>query len=247
MSRIRIATGLLAGVLGTALWAGELSALWNAVTSWTPFVLIALAVVGGFRAVAPRGVLAGPAMLLLAGGGWLLWRYGQVQRVDVSAVLAGVLVVGGFVVALGGEGRSSRPDTVRRCSALLLSPRPVELTGTAPAKVSARAVLASLVINLREVRPSGSFPVMELDITVLGGRVEVVVPAGRSVQVGRIHARRVRFAEAGGSQTRSLRIDDEVEMTIPLHDPARQRSDGEDEKVLLNVLGLAGEVVLRRV
>jgi hypothetical protein len=236
MSRFRVAMGLLAVVVGTAWWSGALTAMVASVLDMAPFLLLALAVVGGIRAFTPRGVLVGPVVLAVIGVVWLALRFDLVDDWGVRTLGAAMLICGGFMVALTGRrGESagrSEPMAVRRYRAFAW-PRNPEPPKIAPWKLSAAAVLApKLTVNLTEaVFPEG-FPVIEIDVTVVASRIDLVLPDDWKVALGRAHTTAVGF-------------DGEVDLEYPVRYPRDLANRGE-LWVLVNILGVAGFVSLTK-
>jgi hypothetical protein len=147
----------------------------------------------------------------------------MLPSVGMDTLPAVGLVVGGFVVALVG-GNSPRFDQVRRYRSFVFDQKPAPLTGPAPAQISITAVLSCIRLDLGGTE----FPPMstvQLDITLFGGRVEIVVPAGWTVTAGRIHARGVGY---------------EGTLDLSLLTPEQH----EQRRAVVNVLGWWGAVQL---
>ena len=108
MSRVRVTVGLVGVVIGTAWLAGALKAIGVATITAAPYVLIGVAVVGAARALAPPAALTGPAVLLIAGGGWLLIRNDLVPRIELGSVFAVLLVLVRLASDSRGGGRVGR-------------------------------------------------------------------------------------------------------------------------------------------
>lgn len=228
MIRVKIAAGLVAVAIGTAWWAGALPAAGMALLTMAPYLLIGTAVVGGVRALAPRGTLIGPAVMLVAGIVWLLVRNKVVAGRDLDAALPVMLVLGGFYVALSDKGRRWKPDVVRRYVSFLWR-RDVDIAGIAPAKLVVTALLGTVTVDLGQAAPPAP-QVIEIDLTVVGGRVVLELPIGWKVVPGRIHERGVHL-DGTLDCTESVISADDV-------------SDDARPAVVINVLGLLGAVAL---
>jgi hypothetical protein len=106
-----------------------------------------------------------------------------------------------------------------------------KVTGVAPVKSVVRSVLGGTVhLDLS----AATFPIdadpMVVDITLLFGRVEIIVPRAWQVRAGRVElARRVWF---GGD--------------LDMAEPWSADEDDDVDCVALNVQGLGGAVCLRR-
>lgn len=230
MSQVKIAAGLLAVAIGTAWWAGALPAAGTAIMTVAPYVLVGAAVVGGARALAPPGTLIGPGVLLVAGIVWIVVRNDLVSGVDLDTVLPAVLVLGGFAVALSDDRRRWKPDMVRRCVSVLWSRR-VDIDGTAPAKLAVTAILGTVTVNLGQADYPHASRAIEIDLTVVGGRVVLEeLPVGWKVGPGRIHER-------------ALRLDGTFDWTESVTSPDHVTDDA-GPAVVVNVLGLLGAVAL---
>ena len=182
--------------------------------------------------MAPPGALIGPVALLVAGLMWLLARNDLVPGADLDVVLPVVLVLGGCVVALSGDGRRWKPNVVRRYVSILWRP-PIVITKTAPAKLTITAILSTVTVKLDQADYPYSSRAIEIDITVVGGRVVLALPVGWKVGPGRIHERLLHL-EGTLDWTTPVISSDEVVPDDIVGGPA----------VVVNVMGLLGAVAL---
>jgi hypothetical protein len=226
MARTRITTGLLIAVTGTAWWAGAINTAAGAVIAAAPFMLIIWALAAATRAMAPRGVLVGPAVLATSGAVWLIARGSVVGAEAVRQIIPLLLILGGFAVALSGGGREPQHFDVRRFRTILY-PCEFILSGKTPRKISVLSFLFPATLDLSRVTaPVES--VVEVDVTTLAGRVVIVLPSTWAAVAGRIYASGVRFE---GVLDTPVVVDDELMMAKPT--------------AIINVLGLAGSVFVR--
>lgn len=230
MSRVRVAFGLLAVSLGTAWWAGALVMLVESTLAAAPVVLVIAAVVGAVRALAPPWALVGPAVLLLVGTGWLILRNDLLPLADPNAVFGVVLVVVGCAVALSERRPRWRPGLVRRCIAVL-GRRRLTITGDAPARLAVTAILGSVTVDLREAGFPGGFTAVEVDLTVLAGRVDLLLSPRWRVGPGRI-------------VERALHLEGTLDWLTPVVSVADLPSGFHPNAVVINLTGFLGSVSL---
>lgn len=217
----------LAMVVGSTAWAaGGLDAV-RRIASGVLRVLPVFVGVGGvgllLRAAVPRGRLGGPLMLIGLGTLGLFIELGLLRPARLRGVLPLAVAVGG-VLLMASRDKRVVPEQDRVCrlwSWIWRSEyRP---TGVAPAKVILRCVLGEIDVDLRkEAFPKGE-RVVTVDVTLLGGRIDLAVPHGWQVRAGRVElARWVQFC---GSVTDAR--------------PPSPR-DPVQPTLVLNVLGLGG-------
>jgi len=229
VNRVRIGAGLLMAVIGTLWWAGAVPAAGVTVVAAAPYLLLLWAVVAAVGAMAPRRYLAGPVVLAAAGGIWLLLR-AEVLNVDAAVRHIALLVVlAGVVVALTGHNRKPVHFGVRRFRSFLYG-REFRVTGRAPSKISVLSVLFPATLDLlHTAHDSGEQIVVEIDVTVLAGQVEVVLPPTWSVAAGRILSSGVRY-------------NDELIQKAPVTDA--EVLEVSAPTAVINVTGLGGRVLL---
>lgn len=231
MSRIRITAGLVAVLIGTAWWGRALPAVGESALIVAPYLLVVLAVIGAVRVMAPAGALAGPAVLLVVGAGWLALRHGLAPGLDAPTVLGAALILGGCAMALSDPGSRWRPGLTRRHLTILWRRR-LTIEGPAPARLGITAVLGDVIVELTRADFPGGVHALEIDVTVLGGRVEITLPPTWKVGPGRI-------------VERALRLDGELDWVTPVLSP-----DGLSAElraglpVVVNVVGFLGAVAL---
>lgn len=229
MNRIRIGAGLLIAVVGTLWWSGALPAAGATLVVIAPYLLLLWAFAAAARTIIPRGGLAGPAVLAAAGGAWLLFRAdvvnfdANVRQLAIAVVLIGVLV------ALTGGGRDRPHFGVQRFSSFLYG-REFPVTGRAPSKISVLSVLFPARLDLSRTEHSDTEEIrVEIDVTVLAGRVDIVLPPMWVAETGRILSTGVRY-------------NDEL-VHSALWTP-KDGSTGPTRTAMINVIGLGGRVLL---
>ncbi|MGY6026902.1 hypothetical protein [Streptomyces spinosirectus] len=198
-----------------------------------PYALVALGLLLVLRAALPKGLLAGPSALIVSGGLWAAYDLGYLGGTAGSKVLPGLVIAVGTGLALaGGEAeRVGEGYPLRRYRSVLLPVRRKLVTDTDLIKVGVGSFFGDARIDLSSVafaldpRSVGQ-RVLEVDVTVLFGRVELILDAACVVVKGNVeNSPAVHFAE----QVR-------VHVTPP--------TDAE-RRVLLNVLGVGGSVAIR--
>ncbi|SNR35211.1 LiaF transmembrane domain-containing protein [Actinomadura mexicana] len=241
MTRTRVLLGLVAVATGAALAAGGSDALRRGVEVFAqtaPYLLLAAGAIILLKSVLPREqTVAGPAFLVVAGLTWLAvardWFASETMRPFASAVL----VVGGVAVAMSSGRRDLDIDTgVRRCMAIVM-PR-VSRFAQAPRKLVVRALAGDVVIDLSEARLPRQQE-MEIDLALLYGYVQILIPEGWAVVRGRLET------------ARRIRLDGKLDPPYVYSPPPASDADGPDWHggrggVVLNISGIGGSVVLRR-
>ncbi|MFA1546710.1 LiaF transmembrane domain-containing protein [Actinomadura chokoriensis] len=241
MTRTRVLLGLVAVAVGAALAAGGSDALrrgGEVLTEIAPFLLVAVGAIILLRSVLPRDrTVVGPALLVVAGLAWLAvnrdWFGSEAMRPFASAVL----VAGGVAVAMSSGRRDLNIDTgVRRCMAVVL-PR-VSRIAQVPRKLIVRALAGDVVIDLSQARLPRQREI-EIDLALLYGHVEILVPDDWAVVHGRLET--ARWIRLNG------RLDPPYAYSPP---PASDEDEpdwhGGRGGVVLNISGIGGSVVLVR-
>lgn len=190
MSRLRVVIGLLVVALTTAWWAGALGSAAAAVLAVATYLLVGLALVSALRVVAPPAALVGPGLLLAAGAGWLTVRHNWLPTAELRTLAALALILGGGTVALSSRKSRWRPGLVNRHVTLLWSRR-LAVTGTAPVRLVVVSLFGSASIDLTAARFPDGVLALEIDIVVLGGRVDIRLPHGWQIGPGRVIERAV--------------------------------------------------------
>lgn len=201
----------------------------------TADVPLALVVAGAWlalRAAVPRGALAGPLALFAAGGIGLASQHGLLRPPELQRAAPIVIVACGVIVAMS---RSADPPEiytgVGRYHAVLV-PMHRKIPGPTPRKLIVRALLGSIRLDLREATYPKAYRLW-VDVTVLMGRVELVLPEHWQVQAGRVDlARGVHFEG----------LLESAEIALPVE----QHTEDGKSLVVLNVLGLGGAVNISR-
>ncbi|MFE2427455.1 hypothetical protein ACFXJ5_11980 [Streptomyces sp. NPDC059373] len=205
-------------------------------------VVPALVVLGGValvvRTAVPHGRLAGPLALACLGLAALLLRFSDSSYiVAVEQKSPTVLIAGGFIMALFRRRPVASIDTGVRRFTSVAYPHVNETfaePNTTPRKVIVRALLGG---SVRVDLARASYPFVDarmvVDVTVLGGQVELVVPEEWQVMAGRVDLTYgVRFE--GRLSTA------ELAPLLPRPEEADRRT------VVINVVGSGGSVTVIR-
>jgi hypothetical protein len=203
LSRVRVAFGLAGVAAGTAWAVGGVHALSAgafAMLASMPALTVAAGVLILLRAVTPRGALAGPLVLIVAGSVALVIQFGVVTNSLLQRVTPALLVTGGAVVALSRRSREPATIVVRYWSAFVPIVR--ELPHRAPHKLIVRCLLGHIMLDLTAARYPRDALRVTVDITLLGGHVELRLPDDWTVCAGRLDlARGTRFVGELSSPT----------------------------------------------
>jgi hypothetical protein len=232
VSRARVGMGIVAVTSGTAWALGGIDSLVTAARALAELLPLLL-VIGGAAAillvVVPRGVLAGPVLIIAIGALGLAVELGAFHGSLVTHAAAFILIGLGVVVAMSRPEKQDIDVSVQRCTAVLFPARR-RISGKAPRKLIARAVFGLLCIDLAQATHSG---LLSMDITCVLGRVELTLPKELQVQAGRVElARRMTFE---GRLTSS-----------DLGPSGEQAGEANQKLVLLNIQGWAGAVRVRQ-
>ncbi|WP_405571627.1 hypothetical protein OG317_20535 [Streptomyces sp. NBC_01167] len=234
MDRVRIAFGLLVVVIGTVWLLGGGTALRSGgrrLLVVLPYALIAFGLLLVLRAALPRGLLTAPLALIAGGGLWAAYDLGYLGGTAGSRILPALVIAAGAVVALaGGEGRGhpgrgGDDDPLRRYRSVLWPVRVTVAGAPELVKVGVGSYFGDARIDLAGAAFAGE--ALQVDVTVLFGRVELVLDSRCIVVKGNVESSpAVHFAEQ-----------------VPVHvtpptDTARH--------IVLNVLGVGGSVAVRR-
>jgi hypothetical protein len=215
---------LLEGVPGLRL-AADLA------IEWAPLLLVALGLVGLFRALAPTAAWAGPVLLIAAGLTWLAFRIDLTNSLNVVKLLAAVLIASGTLLALMRPTPHERSGS--RSAMALLLPGMLRLED-APERIVARAVLGQLTVDLTPMATKEG-NATEVDVRIFVGRVLLIVPKSWRVEAGRLHA------------TYRIKLNGTVEISGATEAVNRTRVTGDATTVLcLHILGAVGSVDLVR-
>jgi hypothetical protein len=159
-----------------------------------PIILIAVGALALIRVLAPPGAWLGPLLLIAAGTVWLAFQTDRISTHGLEYLLAPTLIWGGILMAMmpadprPGNGAADPDKPVRRVNAIIWSRRP-KLGQRLPAQLTARAVLGMLTIDLTGKDPPLMTPhQIEINLSIFAGRIELHVPDGWSVQIGRVEA-----------------------------------------------------------
>ena len=113
MSRTRVGLGLIAVAAGAAWSTGGYAAVQRgaaALVAAIPFLLIAGGLILLLRVLVPRGALAGPLVLMGAGGLWAVASEGLLSLAVERVVPIG-LTIGGVAIAMSNRSPEADLDT----------------------------------------------------------------------------------------------------------------------------------------
>ncbi|MFH8464348.1 hypothetical protein [Streptomyces sp. NPDC017991] len=246
MGRLRIAFGLLVVVAGTVWLLGGGSAVRSGgrwALSALPYVFVALGLLLVLRAAVPKGLLAAPLVLVAGGGLWAAYNAGHLREATAGKVWPAVVIALGAALALGARPRAAViEDEVpfRSYRSVLLPIRRQVATDAVPLQnVAVSSWFGDARIDLSGAQfisdpaPDGGYKVLEVDVIVCFGRVELVLPPRCAVVRGNVE------------NTLAVHFADRVAVYADT-DVYRASAGGiMPRRVLLNVLGLGGSVAIR--
>lgn len=229
LSRARIALGLVAVATGTAWAVGgayALRAVGSAVLRGMPALAIATGLVIFLRAVLPRGPIAGPLVLIVGGLLALAAQVGWLTASLWQAISPTLLITGGVLIAMS---KRARPDPlaaiVTRHWSLFL-PNRHAVRDTSPHKFIVRCLLGDFLLDLTNAAYPRGADRVTIDVTVLGGWVELRVPHHWVVIAGRVEL------------TAGVRFVGNVDLP--------EGDDTTQNRIVLNVQGLASRMIVSR-
>jgi hypothetical protein len=234
--RVRVVFGIIAVGVG-AVWAGGgLGALREAGMATLRILPVALVAIGLFlmlRAAIPHGRMVGPFLVLAIGVITVAIQWhGLSTALTRTAVPVALILVGLLVALLDRSGRST-PSSLVITATSVVFPRQLRIVNGAdtPSKVILRCVLGSIVVDLTEtVYPRQERPVT-VDVTIVGGRVELIVPLDWHVRANRIeYGHGINYV--GGANFPQAASAEEL--------------DDIDDLVVINVQGWSGVAALQR-
>ena len=245
MGRVRIAFGLLVVVVGTVWLLGGGSAVRSGgrwALSALPYGLAAVGLLLILRAAVPRGLLAGPVVLLAGGGLWAAYNAGVFDESSADRIWPLVVIALGTALSLGVRTESRRPEEehpLRRYRSVLVPVDRRVVTTTVPLRnVTVSSYFGNAVIDLSGARfmgdasPEDPARVIEADVTVLFGRVELVVGPYCAVVKGNVESSlAVHFA-------------DRIAVYPNVDEYLSEGSLRHPHRLVLNVLGLGGSVAI---
>lgn len=245
MGRVRIAFGLLVVVVGTVWLLGGGSAVRSGgrwALSALPYALAAVGLLLILRAAVPRGLLAGPVVLLAGGGLWAAYDAGVFDESSADRIWPLVVIALGTVLSLGVRTESRRPEEehpLRRYRSVLVPVDRRVVTTTVPLRnVTVSSYFGNVVIDLTGAEFMGltsandRLRVLQADITVLFGRVELVVGPYCAVVKGNVeNSPAVHFADRVAVYPNEREYLNDAGLRQP-------------HRLVLNVLGLGGSVAI---
>ncbi|MEU0644703.1 hypothetical protein [Streptomyces umbrinus] len=243
---MRIAFGLLVVVVGTVWLLGGGSAVRSGgrwALSALPYVLVALGLLLVLRAAVPRGLLAAPLVLIAGGGLWAAYNAGYLGEASAGKVWPGLVIALGATLALGVRTRpavAEEEQPFRRYRSVLLPVRKRVAADVVPLRnVAVSSWFGDARIDLTAAQfigdpaPDGWHKVLEVDVTVCFGRIELVLPPRCAVVRGNVeNTLAVHFADRVSVYADTETYRSAVGGVVP-------------RRVLLNVLGLGGSVAIR--
>lgn len=217
------------------------------------FLLVAVAVLAVLATVVPRGALAGPLLIAVAGVGVLAMRDGWSREIGWAAAGAGMVFAGAWLVRTAPAAPRDGLDPVWRAGTAFFPGAVLARPGEqAPHELTATVVATRLVIDLRAARANDKGRI-ELTLSCWAGRMDVYLPGRWAVIAGRLHAARgVRFT--GGLDRAELvpyPARDEFAEVLAQAVRGRARRYGEEDGstldsmvVIVHLLGAIGDVNL---
>jgi hypothetical protein len=241
---VRIAFGLLVVVVGTVWLLGGGSAVRSGgrwALSALPYALAAVGLLLILRAAVPRGLLAGPVVLLAGGGLWAAYDAGTFDGSTADRVWPIVVIALGAALSLGvrTESRREQEHPMRHYRSVLVPmDRRVVTSTIALRNLTVSSYFGNAVIDLTGAEfmgltsPQDRLRILQADITVFFGRVELVVGPYCAVVKGNVeNSRAVHFAER-----------------VAVYPNEREYLDDggprQPHRLVLNVLGLGGSVAI---
>jgi hypothetical protein len=146
------------------------------------------------RAAVPKGRLAGPLLLVTFGVAGVLVETGVLRWSELREIVPLVTVLGGVLLMVSGNGEPvPAAGPVHQLRSWIVPVR-YRTTQVTPVKLILRCVFGEITVDLAEA----SFPLGEeavtVDVTMLGGRVDIAVPHDWHVRAGRVElARKFTF------------------------------------------------------
>lgn len=217
--RLRVLLGVTAIAAGTAWASGGLSAVRAAgiqVLRILPFVIVGAGVLLLLMAAVPRGRLGGPLLLLVAGTVGLAVEFAPAPHGWSHMTPPAALILGGLVLSLSGRSGSAHADGPIQVWHSFLWPKRHVLRGNAPAKLILRCVLGEIALDLTEI----AFPdedELTFDVTILGGRVQLLLPHNWHVQAGRVEFARAMAFEGVLTSSKRHEADQEIGNLVVLN------------------------------
>ncbi|MGC0338396.1 hypothetical protein [Streptomyces sp. SLBN-8D4] len=249
MGRLRIAFGLLVVIGGTVWLLGGASAVQSSgrwALSALPYVLAAMGVLLILRAAVPKGLLAGPIVLVAGGSLWAAYDAGAFEGQTADRIWPSVVIAVGVALSLGVRTDSGGHEDelpLRQYRSVLVPVDRRVVTSSVPLQnLTVGSFFGNAVIDLSGAQFTGDtttadarLRVVQVDVTVLFGRVELVVGPYCAVVKGNVDGTRaVRFAE-------QVAVYASVEDYLQMDHGGLRRP----HRVVLNVLGLGGTVAVR--
>ena len=235
MNRARVGVGVVAVASGTAWALGGTNSLVTVVRAFAGLLPLLL-VIGGVSVilfvVVPRGMLAGPVLLVSIGVLALAVEHGVFRRSLFIHVPAFIIIGAGVVVAMSQPRDFQIGATVKRYTTILLPVRH-RVIGSASPKIVVRAIFGMVLVDLSKADYPKGVGRLSVDLTCIMGRIEIVVPRGWRVLAGRVDLAR-------GMSFEGTLTDSEL---APLKE---QEAEHGKKLVALNIQGWGGAVVVER-
>ncbi len=222
----------LAGVAAGTAWAvggAPLRSAANTLLTAAPVLVIATGVLILFHKLAPRGPLAGPLILIVAGSTVLAFQLSLITSAVIRTVGPALLIVAGVAIALSRSATENPLIAIVTHRWQVFLPRRWEVKGTAARKYVIRSVFAECELDLSKARYPDNTPRITIDITVIGGWIELRMPSEWEVYPGRMDL--VRGTRFSGSLTSRDKLPD-----------AEANNELGKNHVMLNVQGWYGRV-----
>ncbi|WP_158694419.1 hypothetical protein [Streptomyces canus] len=239
---------MLVVIVGTVWLLGDAAALRSGgrwALSALPYVLAAAGLLLILRAAVPKGLLVGPVVLVAGGGLWAAYNAGVFEGRTADRIWPSVVIVLGIALSLGVRTDphiQEENHPLRRYRSVLVPVDRRVVTSSVPLQtVTVGSYFGNAVIDLsgaRFDRVNGADDrrcVVRVDVTVLFGRVELVVGSSCAVVKGNVES------------TRAVRFAEQVPVFADVDEYRHSVSGGlrRPHHMVLNVLGLGGAVSVR--
>jgi hypothetical protein len=218
--RLRVAIGLLAVAAGATWAAGGTAALRDGAVLFLrtlPFVIAGAAILLLARAAVPRGRLGGPLLLLICGAVGVAVQFDIGVTFSARLMAPTALILGGLLLSLSVRFGPDDDNEQNWTRTSIIWPVHEYLRGRAPARLILRSFLGDVSVDLLECHyPMGENEVT-IDITMIGGRLHLVVPLDWHLQPGRVELAKGMKLEGWMTRTSPLARNEDVERLVVLN------------------------------
>lgn len=196
-SRLRVVLGSAVVATSTAWLVGGAVALRRLAGGLLHALPWAVTIAGVgllLRAAVPKGRLAGPLLLVTSGIVGVLVETGMLRWSELLEMVPLVTALGGVLLMVSGNGEPTREaEPVHRLRSWIV-PVSYGTTQVTPVKLILRCVFGEITVDLAEAKFPLGEEAVTVDVTMLGGRIDIAVPHDWHVRAGRVDlARRFTF------------------------------------------------------